>query len=129
MTFFIEEIDVEPLFKAIGTFEKFRKHLITDQDKAGSIQAFEFSFELAWKTMKRILAKKGVEVRSPKDCFREAALNKMINDPRQWFKFLEKRNLTVHSYNELVVHEIIKIFDEFSSSLSEFIDYLKDYNV
>jgi nucleotidyltransferase substrate binding protein (TIGR01987 family) len=69
----VYDIDVDPFLKASDAFERFRQNLISDQDKAGAIQAFEFSYELSWKTMKRILAYKGIDVRSPRDTFREAA--------------------------------------------------------
>jgi nucleotidyltransferase substrate binding protein (TIGR01987 family) len=125
----IYNINVEPFFKACATFEKFRKSLNTDQEKAGAIQAFEFSYELAWKTMKRILQAKGIEARSPRDCFREAASIGMISDPKQWFIFIDKRNMTVHAYEENVVEEIIAIFDNFSASLNELIKYIQNEQI
>jgi nucleotidyltransferase substrate binding protein (TIGR01987 family) len=118
-------IDISPLIKARGTFEKFRRNLGSDQEKAGAVQAFEFCYELAWKTMKRFFEKKGIDVRSPRDCFREAALNHMISDPKQWFLFIEKRNLTVHTYEEAVMEEVLQIFKDFSRALTEFIEYLE----
>jgi nucleotidyltransferase substrate binding protein (TIGR01987 family) len=122
----IYDIDVGPFIKAVNTFEKFRKNLTTDQEKAGAIQAFEFSYELAWKSMKRILQKKGIDAKSPRDCFREAAVVGMISNPRQWFNFIEKRNITVHTYQEKVIQEVISIFDEFSAAISELIQYIRD---
>jgi nucleotidyltransferase substrate binding protein (TIGR01987 family) len=110
-------INVSPLIKAFEKFEKFRKHIMDEQDRAGAIQAFEFCFELAWKTLKRILMQKGVEVRSPRDAFREAAANQLIGDPKLWFQFLEKRNLTVHTYEEKVALEITAIFSTFSQEV------------
>src|SRR4029077_12910616 len=105
----------------IQIFERFRLHLDTDQEQAGAIQSFEFSYELAWKAMKRILEKRGVEVQSPRDTFREAARNKLINDPEPWFVFLEKRNLTSHTYKEETALSIIRILPVFSKALQEFL--------
>lgn len=120
----IDGIDISNFLKGREVFERFRKHLKTEQEKAGAIQAFEFSFELAWKTMKRVLEKRGIDVRSPRDCFREAALNKLITDPELWFLFIEKRNLSVHTYKEENVESIIQIFDKFSFALDEFVKNL-----
>ncbi len=120
------DIDIKPFIKAVNAFERFRKNLNTDQEKAGAIQAFEFSYELAWKTMKRILQKKGIDARSPRDCFREAASVGMISDPKMWFSFIEKRNITVHTYDESVMQEIISVFEDFSVALSELIQYIKN---
>ena len=128
MSYLIYNIDVAPFFKACATFEKFRKDMSTERDKAGAIQAFEFSYEIAWKTMKRLLHVKGIEARSPRDCFREAASVGMISDPKQWFTFIDKRNLTVHTYEEQVVSDIIAIFESFSVALKELIAYLHDEN-
>ena len=124
MAIIVEGIDISNLLKARQVFERFRLHLKTDQEQAGAIQAFEFSYELAWKTMKRILEKRGVDVRSPRDCFREAALNRLISNPEQWFVFIEKRNLTSHTYKEETAKSILQIFDSFSLALSELVTSL-----
>ena len=50
-----ENINIDYIKKAQAVFEKFRNNLQTDQEQAGAIQAFEFSYELAWKLMKRVL--------------------------------------------------------------------------
>ncbi len=117
-------IDITPFMKARHKFDTFRQNLITEQDKAGAVQAFEYCFELSWKTLKRLLNKKGIDVKSPRDCFREAALNRMISDPKEWFVFLDKRNLTSHTYNEDALNDVIKIFDDFSKALSEIVDFI-----
>lgn len=113
------------LIKAAGQFESFRQDMKTERDKAGAVQAFEYSYELAWKTMKRVLETKGVETQSPKDTFREAALNKLIASPEPWFIFQLKRNLTVHTYRMETLNEVLSIFDEFSAELSGFIKRLE----
>ncbi len=126
MTHMLHGIDIAPLLKAQAIFERFCQHLESDQEKAGAVQAFEFCYELAWKTMKRFLDKKGVEVRSPRDAFREAALNGFIADPKKWFVFIEKRNITTQIYDEKILENIVAIFGDFSKELSSFIDFLKD---
>lgn len=113
------------LIKAAGQFESFRQDMKTERDKAGAVQAFEYSYELAWKTMRRVLETKGVETQSPKDTFREAALNKLIASPEPWFIFQLKRNLTVHTYRLETLNDVLSIFDEFSAELSDFIKRLE----
>ncbi|MCE5319392.1 MAG: nucleotidyltransferase substrate binding protein [Parachlamydia sp.] len=117
----IEGIDINNFLKAREVFERFRLHLGSEQEQLGAVQAFKFTYELAWKTMKRILKKRGVEVQAPRDTFREAARNKLISNPEQWFIFLEKRNLTSHTYKEENAQSIIKTFPAFSAALSEFL--------
>lgn len=122
----IESINIKNLIKAQDRFEQFRKNLNSDQEKAGAIQAFEFCYELAWKTLKRVLGSRGIEVNSPRETFREAAREKLISDPEKWFEFLKKRNLTAHTYNQENAEEIVKIFDSFSKELAEVIKSLNN---
>ena len=120
-----ENINIDPLLKAKEVFERFRIDMQNDRDQAGAVQAFEFCYELAWKTMKRVLASRGQETGSPKDTFRKAALEKMIHDPEIWFEFQRKRNLTVHTYEQSNLDLIIDIFDLFSKELEHLIDKIK----
>lgn len=108
-------------------FEDFRQNMVTDRDKAGAVQAFEFSYELAWKTMKRVLTVRGEEPGSPKDTFRKAAKEKIINDPEIWFQFQEKRNLTVHTYEAVNLESVVAIFDKFSVELKNLIQNLENF--
>ncbi len=121
----IQGIDISNLIKARANFERFRIEMKTDRDKAGAIQAFEYSFELSWKTLKRILDYQGVETRSPRETIRQAALNKLIVSPEAWFVFLEKRNISSHSYKEENAESVIGIFDQFSLAMSELINKLE----
>ena len=76
--------------------------------------------------MKRYLTARGLETGSPKDTFRAAALEKLIDDPEIWFEFQKKRNLAVHTYEQENLDIIIAIFDEFSAELKKLIDRLKE---
>ncbi|WP_410250239.1 HI0074 family nucleotidyltransferase substrate-binding subunit [Candidatus Trichorickettsia mobilis] len=93
--------------------------MITDRDKAGAIQAFEFCYELAWKIMKRILETPDKNLYYKKAIFREAAVAGLISDPRIWFKFIDIRNITAHTYNKDNVEAVIAVFDDFSKALAE----------
>jgi hypothetical protein len=48
----IDTVNLEPLLKAFKKFELFRQKLDTEQEQAGAIQAFEYCYELSWKTMR-----------------------------------------------------------------------------
>ena len=117
-------IDLTKLFKAREIFERFRQDMQNDRDRAGAIQAFEFCYELAWKMMKRVLESRGEEVGSPKDTFRKAVLEKLIDDPELWFEFQKMRNLTSHTYEQENVDAILEIFDVFSQELEKLIQRL-----
>jgi nucleotidyltransferase substrate binding protein (TIGR01987 family) len=89
-------------------FEKAFKHLeaavikkeLSDLEKAGVIQIYEFTFELAWKTIKDFLEEKEVLVKFPRDTIKEAFKYEVIEDGDLWIDMLEKRNLMAHTYNE-----------------------------
>jgi len=119
------KINITSLLKARDVFENFRKNLNTDQEKAGAVQAFESCYELSWKTMKRVLSFRGVEVTTPRDTFREAALAKLIENPEDWFDFIRKRNLTVHTYDQENLQAIVAILDVFSRELHKLIENLE----
>lgn len=115
------EVNITPLLKAFSKFEEFRMNNNTEQEKAGTIQAFEYCFELVWKIMKRLLEERGLIANSPKETFRMAALEGFIEDPELWFDFLKKRNLTVHTYEEKEVENILSICTSFSSEIKKFL--------
>lgn len=120
----IEGIDIGPLLLA---YEQFRAGVAaarSDLEKAGAIQYFEFTYELAWKTMKRVLANRGKDVNSPRVAFREAALKGLIRDPTPWFGFLQDRNDTVHTYNRDRAEAIFSHLPAFEREMAAFIDSL-----
>lgn len=117
----MQEINLSHIKKAAAVFEQFRKNLGSDQEKAGAVQAFEFCYEMSWKLMKRVLEIRGLEVGSPKDTFRKAQEEKLIDDIELWFEFQKKRNLTVHTYNEVNLNLILDSFDAFSAELATLI--------
>ena len=94
-------INLEVLKKANSTLEKFMQNDKTEQEQAGIIQAFEYCYELSWEIMKKVLSREGLEVSTPRQVFREAGSAKIIEDVKLWIDFANKRNLTVHTYNEL----------------------------
>ena len=122
------DINIKLLEQAFERLKKFMQNNKTEQEQAGIVQAFEYCYELSWKIIKRVLSSKGIEVNSPKDTFREAGRNKIIEDVKKWFMFLETRNLTVHTYNVKILEEVMKIIPEFKNELELLINTLeKDY--
>ena len=58
----LENINITPLIKAVKQFKKGLTQVKDQLDRDGAIQRFEFTFELIWKTLKRILDFKGINV-------------------------------------------------------------------
>lgn len=108
--------------KAFRKFELFyQEPILTERDKAGVIHAFEYTFELCWKTMKRILEEEGRSADSPKSVFRIAATNNLIDDPEIWFEFLKKRNITSHTYDEDDADLVLSVCFDFSKEVRKFL--------
>ncbi len=94
---------------------------LTNLEKQGLIQAFEFTHELAWKTLKDFLQSRGnIEIYGSKDATREAFKNNLIEDGDVWMEMVQSRNLTSHTYNEGTADEIIRHVQQ--SYLSQFIN-------
>jgi nucleotidyltransferase substrate binding protein (TIGR01987 family) len=95
--------------------------LSTEQEKAGAIQAFEYTYELTWKTMRRLLQERGITIQSPRSTFREAGLEGLINNPETWMEFIKIRNITVHTYDEEEVQMVLSCLNDFSNELGLFL--------
>lgn len=68
------------------------KQEFSNLEKEGIIQRFEFTFELAWKTVKDYLESSGVMIATitPKNVIKEAFAAKIIIDGKMWIDMLEK---------------------------------------
>ncbi len=64
------------------------------------IQRFEFTFELAWKTLKDYFKAVDVNVIGPRDSIEQAFADEIIMDGETWMKMLDARNKTTHTYKE-----------------------------
>lgn len=75
-----------------------------------AIQPFEFTFDLCWKAVKAFLEeKKNVICRSPKDCFREAYKQDLIEYDNFWIEMADLRNKTAHTYKEQTAEEVYSV--------------------
>lgn len=69
--------------------------------KAGIIQFFEMSFELAWNLVKDYLEDQGfVDIKSPRGALKKAFEMNILEHGHDWMDLLQDRNLTVHTYDE-----------------------------
>ena len=70
-------------------------------EKEGVIQRFEYSFELAWKTVKDYLEQSGVVLSqiTARQVLKEAYAAKILTDGQVWIDMLDHRNLLSHTYD------------------------------
>lgn len=69
----------------------------------GLIQRFEFTFELAWKSLKEYMEDQGLNLPAPafsKQVFKAAYAAEIISDEAAWLSMLDARNITSHVYDE-----------------------------
>ena len=84
----------------------------SELETAGLIQTYEFTFELAWKTMKDKLIFEGYDVNSPRSTIRKAFQMELITDADDWLEALETRNLFNHTYDEDLAEEAIAMIKD-----------------
>ena len=74
---------------------------LNELEREGAIQRFEYTFELAWLTLKDRLEYAGVTLSeiTPRNVIREAFAAKLIADADAWMDMLVDRNLMSHTYD------------------------------
>lgn len=78
-----------------------QKEEFTDLEREGLIQRFEYTYELAWNTMKDYLEDQGYrDITGSKDTVKQAFQSGLITDGETWFDMIESRKLTSHTYDE-----------------------------
>lgn len=94
-----------------------------------AIQRFEFTFDLSWKAIKTWLEeKKGVICNSPKECFREAYRQKLIDYDKVWIKMTDWRNASVHTYKEELAESLYAELPKALEHFQQLLENLKGKN-
>ena len=105
-----------------------KQRKLSELEEQGLIQAFEFTHELAWNTLKDFLEARGtVKIYGSRDTTREAFAADLIVNGEAWMKMIEHRNETSHTYNEAIANAIVEAiltryvaeFDGFQRSFLE----------
>lgn len=85
-----------------------KSRLLSKLEEQGMIQAFEYTFELAWNLLKDFLESRGVrELYGSQDVIRAAFQRNLLDDGNVWMTMIESRNLTNHTYDEAVAQRVI----------------------
>ncbi|PVZ68917.1 nucleotidyltransferase substrate binding protein [Pelagibaculum spongiae] len=80
---------------------------LSELEQQGLIQAFEFTHELAWNTLKDFLTYRGVgQIIGSRDATRAAFKADLLESGEDWMEMIKSRNLTTHTYREEVVRDI-----------------------
>jgi nucleotidyltransferase substrate binding protein (TIGR01987 family) len=94
--------------KALGQLSKFiEKKELNELEKQGLIQAFEYTYELAWNTIKDYFENQGeTEIHGSRDAFRLAFKRGLVENGQAWMDMIKSRTLTMHTYNQEVADTI-----------------------
>ncbi len=94
--------------KALTQLKKFiDKGELSELEEQGLIKAFEYTYELAWNTLRDFLEFSGqTDIYGSRDAIRKAYKLGLIEDGESWMDMLKSRNITSHTYNEDVAEEI-----------------------
>lgn len=114
--------------KSYKLMEKYSKQPITSElEKAGIIQFFEMTFELAWKVLKDYLESEGYVVKSPRETIKQAFQIGLIDNGHVWIDALANRNLTTHTYDEALADKMAKeIVELYFPELNKMYDRLSE---
>ncbi len=95
--------------KALSQLAKFVKkgeHL-NELEETGMIKAFEYTYELAWNTIKDFYESQGeAGIQGSKDAIQMAFKRGLIKDGDAWMAMLKDRIRTSHIYDEAIANEI-----------------------
>ncbi len=81
---------------------------LSDLEKQGLIQAFEFTHELAWNTIKDFYKDQGeTGIQGSRDAVRMAFKRDLIQSGEIWMEMIKSRNQTSHTYDETIANEIV----------------------
>ena len=82
---------------------------LSDLEQQGFIQAFEFTHELAWNTLKDFLQERGAtNLFGSKDATRQAFAAGLIENGETWMDMIRSRNRTTHTYDQATANEIAR---------------------
>ena len=112
----------EDFCRAIARLDEALKSEPTELNCDASIQRFEFTYELAWKTLKKFLDQKGIKALNPLDCIKGAFQQGWIHEAGEqlWLDMIKDRNTTTHIYSEELAK---KTYDKIKHH------YLKEFNL
>jgi len=137
------KLDIAPLEKAIGQLQKSLTYLnsemarqdenLREQFRGAAIQAFEYTYELGLKMLRRQLEQivsNPAEIREMNflDFIRAAAEAGLVKDVPGYRLYREKRNITSHTYDLHKAEELLEIMDGFMLEMRFLLTELKKRN-
>lgn len=126
-------LDFSSFEKALDSLQRVleRSRSVPDDEdiRDACIQRFEYTYELAYKMLKRQLEQ---ELQSSeeldhlpfKELIRVGAERGLINDPQRWFDYRDKRNITSHTYDQAKAREVFSVLSDFAADAADLLSRL-----
>lgn len=109
--------------KAVASLEAVLNLPEDDIVRDATIQRFEFSVELAWKTSKKFM---GTATTAPKQVIREMAQNGFISDVQLWLEAIEMRNLSSYTYDDELALKVFKFVRSFAPQFRSLLEKIEN---
>ena len=100
-----------------------RQRDLSELEKQGLIQRFEFTHELAWQVMKDFFFFQGnTNITGSRDATRESFNKCLIEAGEIWMEMIKSRNQTSHTYNQTTAEEIVhRIIQDYHACFQQFL--------
>jgi nucleotidyltransferase substrate binding protein (TIGR01987 family) len=108
------------LDRAISRLKEVVEHPEVDKNdymRDATIQRFEFTIELFWKVLKKVLSYEKIESTTPRDVLSKAYQYRVIDSEDVWLQILDDHNNALHAYRE---EEAKHLFEHIKSYLPVF---------
>jgi nucleotidyltransferase substrate binding protein (TIGR01987 family) len=113
--------------QALKTFKDALLENPSQLERDGTIQRFEYCFDLAWKALKRFLEKRGLmDLNSPRSVFTAAYAEGIIEDEILWSTIILKRNTSVHTYNQQLADSLFSELPLYYNAMYDLLQKLKN---
>jgi len=125
-----DKLILTPFTKALASLESILTREEDEVVRDATIQRFEYTYELAWKMLKRHLQWSGTDTGSWdfKEVMREAARVKLIDDAEVWFEYRRARNQTSHTYEKKTAQEVYEVAKKFAADARKLLTELEKHH-
>ena len=130
-------LDLSSLKKAVASLERAivrARPVPADEElRDAVIQRFEYTFELAWKMLKRQLEAEmatpsEVDHLSFRDLLREGAQRGLLSNVERWMDYREHRNITSHAYDANKARDVYREAARFHPDAQALLNELQKRN-
>ncbi|NPA10776.1 MAG: hypothetical protein GXO62_00860 [Epsilonproteobacteria bacterium] len=117
---------LEKFEKILNEKDFFIKYNLEEEFREIAIKRFEYTYETAWRVLKRYLDYLGIAAKSPRAVFKESYAADLIDDEETWLLMIEDRNYTSHVYDDFMIKEIEKRLNRYKDAFKTLYTTLKD---